>query len=113
MGVKGDWDGAWGLHDEEDARRFGVSRDADFSGHGGRVDENEGDSSVQQGGRLVRNMDMRLFREKLIAHFDYKWHQREVIWPSRTGEAAWEPPASMLEYAARLRDARVEGAEST
>jgi hypothetical protein len=102
MGVKGDWDGAWGLHDEDDARRFGVSRDADFSGLGGGVDDNEEVPSLHQGGRLVRNMDMHLFREKLIAHFDYKWHEREVIWPSRTGEAAWEPPASMLEHAARL-----------
>jgi hypothetical protein len=108
MGVKGDWDGAWGLHDEDDARRFGVSRDADFSGLGGGVDDMEEIPSGHHDGRVVRNMDLALFREKLIAHFDYKWHQREVIWPSRTGEAAWEPPASMMEYAARLQQTRAQ-----
>ena len=51
-----------GLHNEDDARRFGVSRDADLSGLGGGVDDMEEIPSAHEGGRLVRNMDLALFR---------------------------------------------------
>jgi len=42
-----------------------VYRDADFSGLGGGVDENEEVPSLSQGARSVRNTDMKSFREKL------------------------------------------------
>lgn len=38
------------------------------------------------GVRRVRDMTMRLFRNKLIEHFDILWKKKEVEWPSRTGK---------------------------
>jgi len=38
------------------------------------------------GVRRVRNMGMRVFRRKLIEHFDILWNKRQVEWPSRTGK---------------------------
>lgn len=105
-GVQGDWEGSWGLHDESDARRFGVSRQSDLSQIGGIDSTDPSETHVSGDGdedaRVVRLMSQRSFREKLIKHFQCKWSRREVVWPSRNGEAAWEPPESLRDLSARL-----------
>ena len=100
-GTQGDWEGSWGLHDQADAVRFGVRRDADLSDKRdedltGEVVGDQDDEAAVGESRLVRLMDLTEFRSKLINHFTYKWRKREVQWPSRNGETTWEPPASLV-----------------
>lgn len=91
------------MHGEADAARFGVPRNFDGSGlddidETGELGDHDGEE--QGDARPVRCMELSEFREKLIGHFMYKWRRRQVQWPSRNGDATWEPPASLLAHAA-------------
>jgi hypothetical protein len=117
-GVQGDCQSSWGLHDEKDAQRFGVTRDYDASAPSASRDtEDQTEDSEEEvdlvevsisGEQLVRKMKLAVFRGKLVDHFDYKWRRQEIRWPSRTGTAVWEPPESMRLYEAFLT-ARARG----
>ena len=110
-GLDVEWNGEIGLHDESDVLNYLDNfalqhlqssnvdvRLYDASGMG-PGDDLDIDSSNQEpptddihdiyelgGGmmRFVKNMSMDYFRKKLVHHFDIKFTQHALVWPSRT-----------------------------
>ena len=106
-GVKGDWEGDWGLHENEDSLKFAVPRDQDLSGFGGGIDQTfpQPDAETQPSHhdiRVTRKMIFFGFRSCLIQHFSHKWRAREIVWPSRNGDTIWQPSAIMRSQASDM-----------
>lgn len=115
-GVASDWEGELGEHSEADVRRhlpFAVQRlhspaeirGFDASGlhrgnDGAASDDDESDSDSDSetflqgpteddnGVRIVRNLSLEYFRGRLIEHFDIKFANHDIQWPSRRGVQA-------------------------
>ena len=113
-GVRSDWEGELGEHDEEDVhadmllpnaiqnlRTPAELRGYDLSGisFGNDVDLdiargamvavggiNSDDAvAAQDGVRIVRKLSQTFFRQKLVEHFDILWRRNDLVWPQRTG----------------------------
>jgi len=45
---------------------------------------------LPDGSRVVRKMQLELFRAKLVEHFDKDFKRHRVEWPTRNHEPKWE-----------------------
>jgi hypothetical protein len=70
---------------------MGVGDDAEFMAGLSEASSELERATVPSGGdvRLVKDMSLSAFRQRLIEHFDISWRQGEVQWPSRTGVVEW------------------------
>jgi hypothetical protein len=110
-GVPSDWEGDLGLHSSADvsdhAPAFALQRlhspeerrAYDTSGHGVGSDrdivapdnQSNDDTSSEdpvvgsQGVRYVPKLSYNFFRSRLVEHFDIRFHQNKIKWPSRLG----------------------------
>jgi len=112
-GLDSEWEGELGMHDEADVMNhidnFALQRlhnanidirsyDASGMGPGDDINddnmplENPNDDSLQDDDnedagiilRSVKNMTRDFFRKKIVQHFDIKFQQHAIVWPSRS-----------------------------
>jgi hypothetical protein len=106
-GVRSDWEGTLGHHEDQDAIRnvpFAIQRlnvtcpnartfDSSGMGPGDDADPqavhdgllplvvDNNNSTAPDGARVVRHLSLDYFRSKLVEHFDILWQQKNVVWP--------------------------------
>ena len=101
-GVRSDYEGALGLHENNDVQRFvpavfarmaagtdprayDVSRDEGFAPLDGIHVPAGSNAASDRTTTRVNTMSLDGFRNYLVNHFHYKWLAKQVVWPSRTG----------------------------
>ena len=111
-GARSDWEGELGQHDSQDVHFIPTAidrllnpaeaRNYDTSGIGPGDDRSTASSVVAEededeaavavvapdGRRVVRRMTMKVFRAKLVTHFDIAFKRQEIRWPTRHGTVA-------------------------
>ena len=92
QGMSSDWEDSNMNYQNKNAGKFAINRLHQNKSYNTKIDL--GDTNLQKdnadldkylvdGRRVVRKMPMKLFQECLIEHFDIRFKQNTVVWPSR------------------------------
>ena len=92
QGMSSDWEHSNRKYQKNNVGKFAINRLQQNKSYNTRIDHGEInlqkdnadlDQYLVDGRRVVRKMPMKLFQECLIEHFDIRFQQNTVVWPSR------------------------------
>jgi Plant transposon protein len=81
-GVVSEWEGEWGEleNGEQDQSGMGPGNDVE---NGIEIEEDVFDEDVQEICHSVNRINNKVFKQKLIEHFDILFERKEITWPTR------------------------------